>query len=173
MAKCSVWTVAMFCVSSLMAPAMGWGQIEKASVVGRVSDATGASAPGATIEIVRLATNEVHRAVSTSTGDYTIVELAAGDYELRASLSGFKTFVRTGVRLARVSGASASFSSHQRNRSIVWRRSRIVLPLQPCAFPSASQRGLQGTTCSRARKSSSESCFACREWPARKRGPPN
>jgi hypothetical protein len=99
MAKCSVWTVAMFCVSSLMAPAIGWGQIEKASVVGRVSDATGASAPGATIEIVRLATNEVHRAVSTSTGDYTIVELAAGDYELRASLSGFKTFVRTGVRL--------------------------------------------------------------------------
>src|SRR5438067_1472586 len=47
--------------------------------------------------------------------------------------------MQAGVRELKAAGATASFSNHQRKRSIVFCRSCHVRGLQPCALPSASQ----------------------------------
>lgn len=76
------------------------GQINRATVVGRVSDPSGAAVPGAAIELVRTQANEKFSTVTTQTGDYTVPNLPEGLYEIRASASGFKSEVRSNVNLA-------------------------------------------------------------------------
>ncbi len=75
------------------------GQGDKAVVVGTVSDATGGIIPGAEVTLTRIATNEVLTALTGSTGDYAFRALPPGVYNLRASLPGFKTDERTGMKL--------------------------------------------------------------------------
>ncbi len=75
------------------------GQGDKAVVVGTVSDATGGIIPGAEVTLTRDATNEVLTNLTGSTGDYAFRALPSGVYTLRASLPGFKTDERTGMKL--------------------------------------------------------------------------
>ena len=75
------------------------GQGDKAVVVGTVSDTTGGIIPGAEVTLTRDATNEVLTNLTGSTGDYAFRALPAGVYSLRASLPGFKTDERTGMKL--------------------------------------------------------------------------
>lgn len=74
-------------------------QINRATAVGRVMDSSGAVIASAQIEMRRVATNEVFKAETTSTGDYTIVNLPVGEYEVKASMQGFKTEVRSRIEL--------------------------------------------------------------------------
>ena len=76
-----------------------FGQVDKADIVGRIQDSSGAVLPGAPVEIKRLSTNQVFRAVSSTTGDYSIVNLIADTYDIEASLPGFRKVVRKGVTL--------------------------------------------------------------------------
>jgi len=75
------------------------GQIGNAVVVGKVQDTSGAILTGAEVQMKRVSTNEVFKTGTTETGDYTLVSLPVDTYEIRASLPGFKTEVRTGVKL--------------------------------------------------------------------------
>jgi len=77
----------------------GWGQIGNAVVTGRVSDTSGAVLVGAEVQIKRISTNEVFRATTTASGDYNVVSLPIDVYEIRVSMAGFKTEVRTGIKL--------------------------------------------------------------------------
>jgi len=73
-------------------------QIDRATLVGRVQDSAGASIAGAGIRVTRLSTNQTFEATTTESGDYTIVNIPADTYEIRASNAGFKTAVRNQVR---------------------------------------------------------------------------
>ncbi len=81
----------------------GWteafGQIGNAVVVGRVSDTSGAVIVGAEVQVKRVATNEIFRATTTATGDYNVVSLPVAIYDIRVTMAGFKTEVRTGIKL--------------------------------------------------------------------------
>src|SRR5262249_52238954 len=72
-------------------------QITTATVVGKVSDSSSGVIPGAEIQAKLSSTNEVFRALSTETGDYSLVRLPVGTYTIEASLAGFKTEVRRGI----------------------------------------------------------------------------
>jgi hypothetical protein len=77
------------------------------SLTGTVTDAAGATIPGATI-MVRNATTGVARAVKTdSTGHYVVGGLAPGAYEVRATARGFETQQLAGVTVA-ASGTSVA-----------------------------------------------------------------
>src|SRR5688500_10441991 len=78
---------------------VGWGQIGNAVVTGRVSDTSGAVIVGAEVQVKRVATNEVFRATTTASGDYNVVSLPIDTYEIRVTMAGFKTEVRTGIKL--------------------------------------------------------------------------
>lgn len=74
-------------------------QIDKASIVGRIQDASGASISGAVVEVTRVSTNQTFKALTTDTGDYTVVNLPADVYDVRAASPGFKTVLRKAIKL--------------------------------------------------------------------------
>src|SRR5215471_139488 len=74
---------------------LAWGahaQTSTASVVGRVTDATGAVVPGVAIRVTNVATNIAKTASSNEVGDFTMPYLDPGDYSLEASATGFHTY---------------------------------------------------------------------------------
>ena len=70
-----------------------------ASVQGFVSDGTGASLPGVTIELVDLERGQRRTAVTNQGGFFALRAVPSGEYDLVASLAGFRTSRREGVRL--------------------------------------------------------------------------
>ena len=74
-----------------------FGQTDRGTLTGAVSDTTGAVIPGVSIEAKNAQTGAVYQAGSSETGNYTLAQLPAGTYELSAALPGFKRFVRSGI----------------------------------------------------------------------------
>src|SRR5207253_3043558 len=76
------------------------GAQTNSSIAGTVTDATGAVLPGVTVEAGSPALIErVRSAITDGTGQYKIVELRPGTYEVTFSLPGFSTVKRGGVEL--------------------------------------------------------------------------
>jgi hypothetical protein len=75
------------------------GQVEMATLLGTVRDASGAVIPGARITAKNLATGLTRQAVGSSEGDYSIPNLPLGQYIISATAQGFKTWVHTGLVL--------------------------------------------------------------------------
>ena len=69
-------------------------QSDRGTITGTISDPAGAVVAGAAIEARNVATGAVYPAASSSTGNYTIAQLPAGNYELAVTVPGFKKFVR-------------------------------------------------------------------------------
>ncbi len=88
--------VAVIIAAASTAPA----QTSSASVVGRVTDPTGAVIPGVSIKITNLETNISQVASSNEVGDFTVPYLPPGQYYLEAACSGFRTYKRAEFTLA-------------------------------------------------------------------------
>jgi len=71
-----------------------FAQSDRGTITGTVSDPAGAVVAGAPIEIKNVETGIVNRAASSATGNYTIAQLPAGQYELSVTVAGFKKYVR-------------------------------------------------------------------------------
>lgn len=71
-----------------------WSQEFRATVSGRVTDASGASVPNTKITAINLATNETTNVSSDNSGAYTLPFLRPGQYRMTAVASGFKTYNR-------------------------------------------------------------------------------
>ncbi len=69
-------------------------QNSTASVVGRVSDPSGAVVPNVGVKITNLDTNLARKTTSNGAGDYAIPYLPPGRYKLEAALAGFRTYQR-------------------------------------------------------------------------------
>jgi len=67
-----------------------FAQADKASIVGTVTDPTGAVMAGATVRATALATNQERTTASNDAGNYEFPFLPAGDYKLRVESSGFQ-----------------------------------------------------------------------------------
>ena len=73
---------------------------QEATIVGTVSDPSGASVAGASITITNVDTG-VSRSVPTSSdGQYVVPGLAIGHYTMKATAAGFKVAEQTGLTLA-------------------------------------------------------------------------
>ncbi len=70
------------------------------TIIGTVSDETGAVLPGATISVKHLPTGRVFDFVSSATGAYTATLLPVGAYEITFNLSGFQPLAVKGVVLS-------------------------------------------------------------------------
>src|SRR5262245_5353891 len=75
-------------------------QTPSATVVGRVTDATGAVIPAVTITIKNVNTNLPQQGSSNELGDFTIPYLNPGRYTLEAKVDGFRTYRRSEFTLA-------------------------------------------------------------------------
>ena len=65
-----------------------------ATITGTVSDASGGTLPGVALTLRNTGTGLIRAATSTTDGRFVFAGIPAGEYELRAELSGFRTVVR-------------------------------------------------------------------------------
>ena len=73
---------------------------DSASIVGSITDATGAVVPGATVLLMNPATGKVYKTVSGADGAYTLSDVPAGPgYKETVTRDGFQTTVLTGLYL--------------------------------------------------------------------------
>ena len=72
-------------------------QILYGSIVGVIKDGQGAIVPGATVTITNRETNLVRETLTNSEGAFSLVNVIAGPYDVKVSLSGFREAVRTNV----------------------------------------------------------------------------
>ena len=84
--KTVVWGVVVVLALSVLA--LG----QTGSIQGTVMDQTGAVVPGAEITVRNLETNQTRVVTSSSTGAYSIPDLAVGHYEVTIKKNSFKTF---------------------------------------------------------------------------------
>ena len=86
-------------VASVLLSASGWAQ-SATSITGTVRDASGGVLPGVTVEVASPALIERVRTTSTSeSGQYRVIDLRPGTYEVTFTLPGFNTIKREGVVL--------------------------------------------------------------------------
>ncbi len=71
-----------------------------ASIAGAVRDSAGGVVPGATVLVKDDVNGRTYEAVSGADGTYRISTLPAGTYTVTASLTGFKTAVANGLKVA-------------------------------------------------------------------------
>src|SRR5579864_4579082 len=74
-------------------------QESTATIVGTVTDSSGAAIPGAPVEVKNTGTGVVRTTTTDSQGRYRVSDLIIGSYGVQASNMGFQTVNRTGVTL--------------------------------------------------------------------------
>ena len=70
-----------------------------AQISGTVKDQTGAVLPGVEITLTQIGTSATRMTLTNESGAYSLPNLPVGPYKMEATLSGFVTFVQTGIVL--------------------------------------------------------------------------
>ena len=76
-----------------------YGQEIRGSIVGNVTDSSGAAVPQTQIKVKNEGTGIESKTTTDGSGTYTVPDLLAGVYTVIAVKEGFKTYEATGVRL--------------------------------------------------------------------------
>src|SRR5271169_1151930 len=79
--------------------AAAFGQTTATTILGLVTDSTGASVAGAKVTAKNIATSVVSSTLTTGSGDYTIPQVEVGEYTVTVESPGFKVATKTGVHL--------------------------------------------------------------------------
>ena len=81
---------ALLFLSGLAFPTASFAQTT-ADIVGRVTDASGAVMPGATVTLENVGTRDLRTTVTSDTGDYVFTLLPIGTYTVKIEMQGFQT----------------------------------------------------------------------------------
>src|SRR5437667_4173005 len=76
-----------------------WGQVNRGTIRGTVSDPSGAVVAGAKVTAIHVASGVSASTVSTGAGNYSVQALPAGIYQVEAEAPGFKKLARENVRV--------------------------------------------------------------------------
>ncbi len=91
-----MWTFTLLAVL-LAIPLSLHAQQYSGTIVGTVTDATGAAIPGATVTVINTGTAAKISQKSGAQGEFTFAQLPIGTYEIHVSQGNFKEYVETGV----------------------------------------------------------------------------
>jgi hypothetical protein len=83
----------------ILAAILSQAQITTTTVLGTVTDPTGASIPGAQVKVVNVDTNLSRTTQTDSDGAYRVEFLPVGNYKLEVSAPGFRGYVQQGIVL--------------------------------------------------------------------------
>ena len=75
-------------------------QVVGGTILGTVSDPSGAAVPKVAVSIKNVATGVARDVTTDSAGFYTLPNVLPGQYEATASSPGFSTLVRSGITMA-------------------------------------------------------------------------
>ena len=85
-------------LSALLAAAL-FGQGGRSTILGTVTDQTGAPVPKVEVTVTNTGTQQKRTATSTDRGDFEITALDVGFYDLQAELPGFRVVVVKGIQV--------------------------------------------------------------------------
>lgn len=86
---------------------LAFGQSERGSVTGVITDPAGAMLADAEVVLVNRDTNSTLRTVATKSGEYSFPNLSPGVYRIEVSAPGFKRYVQQGIQISAASTARA------------------------------------------------------------------
>jgi hypothetical protein len=114
----------------------------RATISGRIFDASGAAVAGAAIQATNTANSEVANAASGPSGAYTIPFLRPGSYTIKVTAPGFKTYVRENVTLlvGQIAGIDVTLELGQLTENITVTAESALLETQ-----TASRGGIVDT----------------------------
>ena len=76
---------------------VAFGQTDRGTITGSVSDPTGAVVASAPIQVKNTQTGTAYSGATSATGNYSFPQLPPGTYELTVNVTGFKKFVRQNI----------------------------------------------------------------------------
>src|SRR5262245_57608767 len=91
--------VLAFLTAAILVPAVVVAQAVTGTILGTVTDDTGAVLPGATVTLTHVETGRTRVVVADASGQFTAPSLPTGAYTLSAELAGFKTVSIPDIRL--------------------------------------------------------------------------
>ena len=94
-----VWPAAVIALMTTLVPATAGAQAVTGTLLGNVTDSSGAGVPGATVTALDVATNTTRTAVTNESGYYIFSSLQNGTYTIDAELQGFKKVQRPSVKV--------------------------------------------------------------------------
>jgi len=81
----------------LLAATSVYGQTDRGTITGTVTDKAGALIPNAKIVASNPATGVQFTTESTATGNFTIPSMPSGNYDLNVEVTGFRKYTQTGI----------------------------------------------------------------------------
>jgi hypothetical protein len=81
----------------LVLPLSIFAQSNKGAVTGTISDSAGAFIPGVPVVLTNMETGAKSDTVSTGTGNYSLLQLPVGTYELTVERAGFSKYQQTNI----------------------------------------------------------------------------
>jgi hypothetical protein len=94
--KLSVWCV---CVFMLTFALPSYSQNSTGSIVGSVTDSSGALLANATVSVTNSATGEKRSTTTSESGEYQVLNLLPGQYQVAIEGKGFKLYIRDSVEV--------------------------------------------------------------------------
>jgi hypothetical protein len=90
----SLTFIVLFCASALC-----FAQSDRGNVSGIVTDPSGSSIQGAKVTVTSTTKGTQNSTVTTGSGNYTIPQLAAGEYSVTVVAPGFSTLIHSGINV--------------------------------------------------------------------------
>ncbi len=90
---CMRTLLAVFAVASSLITVTAHAQEARGAIQGRAVDASGAAVPGASVEVLNIATGVVTPSTTNAEGSYRVPFLIPGTYRVTVTLQGFSKFV--------------------------------------------------------------------------------
>ena len=87
----------MFFVLFLLTTFSAWAQTVSGSIVGTITDSTGAVVPNARIILTEVNTGATRTATSNASGNYAFTNLDAGEYRVEVEVPGFRKAAKSGI----------------------------------------------------------------------------
>lgn len=91
----SLTFIACVLIATMAAP----GQTTTGSIVGTVTDATGAAVPAAAVTVTNLETGGTLKTITDTAGNYVVTPVQVGQYAVAVVAPGFKRDVKSGIRV--------------------------------------------------------------------------
>src|SRR3954462_13959034 len=93
-------SVILFVLAVVLAPLAAAAQtVAVAQLSGTILDESGGALPGVEVTITQTDTGMTRFVITGEKGDYVFTNLPVGPYKLSSKLSGFSTFLQTGIVL--------------------------------------------------------------------------
>ena len=92
--------LSLICIVLCGANGLCFAQVDRGSISGIVTDPSGSGITGAKVTVTNSAMGTQNSTVTTGVGNYTIPELAAGEYSITIDAPGFSKLIRKGITVS-------------------------------------------------------------------------